>query len=44
VYFKALEAASVEGKIAPLAQFIAQAMAQWPPNAEKLRGTRQREP
>ncbi len=29
-YMKALEAASVEGKIAPLAEFIAQEMTQWP--------------
>ena len=34
VYMKALEAASVHGKITPLAEFIAQEMAQWSPKRE----------
>lgn len=34
VYMKALEAASVEGQITPLAQFIAQEMAEWSPERE----------
>ena len=34
VYMKALEAASVEGRITPLAEFIAQEMAEWSPERE----------
>lgn len=34
VYMKALEAASVEGKITPLAEFIAQEMKEWSPARE----------
>ena len=34
VYMKALEAASVHGKITPLAAFIAQEMAEWPPERD----------
>lgn len=34
VYMKALEAASVHGKITPLAEFIAQEMAEWSPERE----------
>ena len=33
-YMKALEAASVEGNIVPLANFIAQEMAEWSPERE----------
>ncbi len=33
-YMKALEAASVDGQITPLAQFIAQEMAEWSPERE----------
>ena len=35
-YMKALEAASVEGQITPLAEFIAQEMAQWSPEREPV--------
>lgn len=34
-YMKSLEAASVEGQITPLAQFIAQEMAEWSPTREQ---------
>jgi len=37
-YMKALEAASVEGKITPLAEFIAQEMREWSPEREPKNG------
>ena len=37
-YMKSLEAASVEGQITPLAEFIAQEMAQWSPTREQRPG------